>query len=159
MRTIPHQWCHHWRCLCTGVMVRLEAPPARTTTSRYSSPDGSESIDYDALEISFRVCRHVWHRWEWREFGLGLMWLRSSRSLDRVAARNDRWGSEEAWVRAELNAVKAMLEVRECAEWQPHQVRAILIPEAPVAVFLEPLGVREMRCIHVEDPVIHLSIV
>ena len=62
-------------------------------------------------------------------------------------------------VRAELNAGKAMVEVRECTKWQPHQVCVVLIPEAPVAVFLEPLGAREMRCIHVDDPVIHLSIV
>ena len=87
------------------------------------------------------------------------MRLRSSRSLDREASRHGRWGSEEAWVRAELNAGKAMGEIRECTKWQPHQVRAILIPEALVAVFLEPLGAREMRCIHVDDPVIHLSIV
>ena len=80
-------------------------------------------------------------------------------SLDRVASRHGRWGSEEAWVRAELNVGKAMVEIRECTKWQPHQVRAIHIPEAPVAVFLEPLGAREMRCIHVDDPVIHLSIV
>ncbi|KAF2619386.1 hypothetical protein F2Q68_00039129 [Brassica cretica] len=41
------------------------------------------------------------------------------------------------------NDVKAMVKVRECLKWQPHQVRVVLIPEAPVAVFLEPLGARE----------------
>ncbi|KAF2536673.1 hypothetical protein F2Q68_00020836 [Brassica cretica] len=34
-------------------------PPARTTTSRYSTPNGSESIDYDALEISLKAGRHL----------------------------------------------------------------------------------------------------
>ncbi|KAF2583384.1 hypothetical protein F2Q68_00006740 [Brassica cretica] len=59
-----------------------------STTTRWKSPSG----------------RHVWHWWEWQECGLGLMRLRSSRSLDRVASRHGRWDTEEAWVRAELNA-------------------------------------------------------
>ena len=87
------------------------------------------------------------------------MRLRSSRSLDRVASRDGSGGAEETWVRAELDAGKAMVEVHECTKWQPHQVRVVLIPEAPVAVVLEPLCAREVRCIHVDDPVIHLGIV
>ena len=87
------------------------------------------------------------------------MRLRSSKSLNRVTSRHGSWDAEEAWVRAELNASKAVVEIRECTKWQPHQMRAILVSEAPVTVSLEPLSAREMRCVHVDDPVIHLSIV
>ena len=68
-------------------------------------------------------------------------------------------GAEEAWVRAELNASEAVVEIRECTKWQPHQLPAVLVLEAPVMVSLEPLSPREIRCVHVDDPVIHLSIV
>ena len=87
------------------------------------------------------------------------MRLRSSRSLDRVASRDGSWGAEEAWVRAELNASETVVEICECTKWQPHKVTAVLVPEAQVTVFLESLSARGMRCVHVDDPVIHLSIV
>ena len=61
--------------------------------------------------------------------------------------------------RSKLDANKTVVEIGECTKWQPHQVCVVLVPEALVTVFLEPLSAREMRCIHVDDPVIHLSIV
>ena len=36
---------------------------------------------------------------------------------------------------------------------------AVLIPEAPVAVVFEPLCAREVCCIHVDDPVVHIGVV